>query len=145
MMAVTPFKFAGIRNTAQTLVKKFGRPCVLLRATEATPADATKPWRVGDGTTTSFPFIGVVSALGFPKKADPIVDATDADVIMPGDAGVEPVLTDRVQILGLWAGVTDGVFAIIGVKTINPDGTVIMHTLRVRAWPAITMQPAAGL
>lgn len=139
------FNYSKIRNTAQTLVKKFGRPCILLRPVEATPSDATKPWRVGDGTTTEFACRGVFTALPFPKRSDPIVDASEADLMIGGDIGTEPLLTDRIQVIGVITGETNPIYAIIGVHRIDPDGTPIAYGLRIRSWSVIVSAPAPGL
>lgn len=155
---VAQFDYGPIRQTALDLIKRFGRklPVNLLRATEATPADPAKPWRVGDGTVTTFPFIGVYAALGFPKTRDPVVDATECDIIMPGDVNtdsvgnvltvpIEPVLLDRIQIMGSLNGATDPIFAILGVQRIDPDGTPICFKLRCRVWSTIIQPGSPGL
>lgn len=152
------FDFTGIRSTAIDLINRFGRklPIKLLRVTDAVAVDPAKPWRVGDGTVTTYPFTGVYSSLGFPKTRDPVVDATECDIIMPGNITtdsngvaspkpIEPVLLDRIQIQGNLNGATDPVFAILGVQRIDPDGTPICFKMRCRVWSTIVQPGSVGL
>lgn len=140
---VTPFNFAPLTKTAIDQLTRFGRPMALLRNTEASPNDPTKPWRVGDGTVTTVNFTGVYTPLPFPR-GDPIVDSTECDVIVPGNISVEPIDTDRIQIFGVIKGETDPVLAIVGIVRVDPAGTPIIFKLRCRAWPFITQPDPIG-
>ncbi len=152
---MTKFDFGPIRSVAIDLVKQFGRtaPCVLLRAVEAPPADASTPWRRGTPTRIDqFPFIGVVSTLGFPKRANPQTDH-DLDLIIPGDLTSTtssldgktlcgpPTLTDRLQVTYLGA---TSQYSIIGIQDITPDDLVIIFKVRCKAFCEIIGQPAGG-
>lgn len=141
---VTKFNYAPLRKTALDQVARFGRSMALLRNVEANPSDPNKPWRVGDGTTTSYAFTGVYTPLPFPR-GDPVVDSTECDIIVPGDIAVEPIDTDRIQIFGVIKGETDPVLGIVGIVRVDPNGTPIIFKLRCRAWPFISQPEAIGM
>lgn len=142
------FDFTDIRDTAMGLVKDFGRTavCTILRHTEGTLADATKPWRGGNTPgLLQFQFQGTVSTLGFPKRSDPITDG-DIDVIAPGDLATTAALSDPMILCGD-PQKTDRImtdagkeYAILGVQDVTPDDKTIIYKIRCRAWPLITQQ-----
>lgn len=149
------FDYSKIRNTAIGIVKKFGAhvPCILLRPAEAAPPISSLPWRLGPATRiNAFPFTGVISTLGFPRRSDPITDR-ELDIIAPGDLAqvfstLDPTMqcgspntTDRVQVTDQ-GNVTQ--YAIIGVQDITPDALTIIFKLRCKAFPDITAQAPAG-
>lgn len=165
-MAITvsnPFDYTAIQNTAIGLIKQFGRqtPCNLVRPVEASPPNPAAPWRLGAPASFQFfPFIGVVSTLGFPKRADPQTDQ-ELDILAPGDitstpgtvtaGGAQitpqvlcgpPVLDDRVQVTWLGNLYT---YLVLGVKDVTPNAVAIMFTLRCKAFPDIVQQAQIGI
>lgn len=135
------FDYSEIRAVGIDLIKEFGRACVLLRPTEAAPADATMPWRLEDGTEAEIEFLGVLEFASLDKRSGN-ADQTSGDLYCPGDLGVEPTTNDRIRVIGTFLGETDPEFAITGVTMVNPDDTAIMYQLRLSAWPDDIAGPA---
>jgi hypothetical protein len=143
---VARFNYTPIRNTALSLIKKFGRPCILMRPIEGALSDVNMPWLGGDSPTfDSYPFIGVVSGLPFPKRADPSMDQTEVEITVPGDIAVEPLTTDRLQLIGVLAGETNPIYQIVGVHRVDPSGDTIIYTLRCTAWATLVAAPSSGI
>lgn len=132
------FDYGPIRSSAIGLIKKFGRQLgmTLLVPVQATPTDPSKPWRVGDGTITSYPFIGIyIPAKLAVRLGAPVADQSQCTIIMPGDVGTEPIARKhRVQITGTIGDQTDPVYSVSEVERIDPDGTPIAFKCSLHAW-----------
>lgn len=127
------FNYSKITAKVTGVLKKFGRPCVLLRMVEATPSDPSKPWRVAEGTAKQYPFTGVVDFNSSVRGRTE--DQGDGIAYIPSDLGVEPLETDRLKIIGNVAGETDPEYAIIGIRRVDPGtGGAIMYAVRFRGY-----------
>lgn len=152
---VAPFNYTPIRKTALGLIKSFGRSCFLLRGSDPVAADPTKPWRVGDPTIVHFPFKGIYIPIPLPRMGEPSSDPGEVDIIMPGDVDtdsngnvvgvIEPLTTDRLQIIGRIGDETDPFYAIIGIHRIDPSGSPFMFKMRCTSQPFLIASAAQGL
>lgn len=122
-------RFSNAIALASRLVQKNGQDMTFVRFTDPTPADPTMPWRVDDPTETTTAFKGVM--LDYPpdfveswslQRGDKII------LIAGGDLAVTPTDKDHIR-LG------DAEYSIEHLKTIAPNGELILHTLQVRKWP----------
>lgn len=155
-MTIPPFDYGPIRQVAFDLIKSFARQsqCAILRPREAAPADPTKPWRLGAPVAIrSFPFLGVVSTLGFPKRSDPVTDR-DIDVTAAGDLTLTPDIGDPTTLCGIPTTAdriqvnTLGInyqYQIMGVQDVTPDSKCILLKMRAKLWPSIIGQPGTYL
>lgn len=122
-------RFSSVIATAARLVQKNGQDMTFVRFTNAAPADPTMPWRVDAVTEDTTAFKGVM--LDYPpdfveswslQRGDKII------LIAGADLAVTPTEQDHIR-LG------DAEYSIEHLKTIAPNGELILHTLQVRKWP----------
>lgn len=97
-----------MRVMAIDLINKYGQPINVIRTTEATPVDPTKPWRVGTGAQVLYPCLAVISPVKLKaSRSGAAPPESYKSILIPGDVGATSkygtdgltlVQTDRVQL-----------------------------------------------
>lgn len=113
---------------ALKLLTKFGETSTLTRKNEGTPPDTDKPWTPGTVDEDEYDVKAVW--LDFDEKR------VDGDIVKAGDQNVyvaasglaisPDASTDHI------IRASGEIWSIVGVKTLAPNGRLILHTLHVR-------------
>lgn len=111
---------------ARRLLAKFGETSTVRRQAPGTPPDASKPWEAGTATFTEYE---VSAAWLFPE-----VERFDGSLVEAGDqiVYVEPFAVTPSPSTDHVVRVSGERWTILSVRTLNPNGQVVLHTLHVR-------------
>jgi hypothetical protein len=121
-------QYDGSIATALRLLQKFGESSTLVRRVDPAPADPEKPWDLGDPSETEYAVEAVWLDAEVSRELLSLVQVGDQTVYVAasGLSVVPDPGLDTIQ------RVTGDRWNIISVKTLNPNGQLIMHELLVR-------------
>lgn len=130
-------RFDSAISLAQRLIKRNGQDAILRTFDRGTPADADKPWRSSQPSTSDVTVKAVFLNFGdLGRAGERYMDGFEVQLgdklvmIAGGDLTEAPALTQRLYRNG--GGADDDGFDIVKVQTLDPNGQQVLHQLQVR-------------